>query len=525
MNLKQLTEIAKNKSNFNSLSGYIEFCLRYLDFLDGGLQAVIVSQNAQNYRFFQYREEGHFNITRPINSTLMYSANEETLIRETFLRLLLNSNNIDGFDQQNREIIRRSIYTIQQSIGATLDALPSAQSNTARKINGDLFERLIRFLIAEKGIDCRSGVINVPVIVDGKEMFKMNYQHDLLIHSGDKLKIIGSVKTSSKDRLDKIFIDKFLYSKLTETSIPHIAIFLNDVQRKKTKKENEYGINSTFLTGHFKGYTVKLNPLDGIYYCDLLPSMSSDSFLKQRINTIDALFCDDLRNFIHKMIIAIDGPSGAGKSTLGKRLAKELKLLYIDTGAMYRAVAFACLETGVDLDDKDAVTKIAKVSEITLAGEPDSLQVFLNGRDVSELIRTDVVSQGASRVSTISEVRRTLVERQRVLGNQGAGCVMDGRDIGTVVFPNADIKFFLTALPESRAGRRYKEDVEKNRAVKSYGETLADIIERDTRDRQRADSPLIKADDAIEIDSSDMTIDEVLEEMLRLVNEKQVSMK
>jgi cytidylate kinase len=214
------------------------------------------------------------------------------------------------------------------------------------------------------------------------------------------------------------------------------------------------------------------------------------------------------------MIIAIDGPSGAGKSTLGKRLAKELKLLYIDTGAMYRAVAFACLEAGVDLEDKEAVAKIARQSEITLAGEPDSLQVFLNGRDVSHEIRSDVMSQGASRVSVISEVRRKLVERQRVLGNQGAGCVMDGRDIGTIVFPNADIKFFLTALPESRAERRYKEDNEKKRAVKSYEETLAEIIERDTRDTTRADSPLVKADDAIEIDSSDMTIDEVLETML-----------
>lgn len=220
------------------------------------------------------------------------------------------------------------------------------------------------------------------------------------------------------------------------------------------------------------------------------------------------------------MIIAIDGPSGAGKSTLGKRLAKELKLLYIDTGAMYRAVAFACLEAGVDLDDKEAVAKIARQSEITLAGEPDSLQVFLNGRDVSQEIRSEIVSQGASIVSVISEVRRTLVERQRILGSLGAGCVMDGRDIGTVVFPNADIKFFLTALPESRAQRRYKEDLEKQRAVNSYEAKLADIIERDTRDTTRADSPLIKADDAIEIDSSDMTIDEVFETMLDIVREK-----
>lgn len=194
--------------------------------------------------------------------------------------------------------------------------------------------------------------------------------------------------------------------------------------------------------------------------------------------------------------------------------------MYIDTGAMYRAVAFACLEKGVDLTDKEAVAEIARQSEITLAGEPDSLQVILNGRDVSQEIRTEKVSQGASLVSVISDVRRTLVERQRALGKQGAGCVMDGRDVGTVIFPNADIKFFLTALPESRARRRYKEDMENGRAMNSYETTLADIIERDTRDTTRADSPLMKARDAIEIDSSEMTIDEVLKTMLDFVHAK-----
>lgn len=117
----------------------------------------------------------------------------------------------------------------------------------------------------------------------------MNYQHDLLIMDGEELKAIGSVKTSSKDRIDKIFMDKFLYSKLTETSLPHIAFFLNDVQRKKTKKENVYGINSTFLTGHFKAFTIKLNPLDGVYYCDIRPNMRTDKLLSEHIRTIDHL--------------------------------------------------------------------------------------------------------------------------------------------------------------------------------------------------------------------------------------------
>ncbi len=110
----------------------------------------------------------------------------------------------------------------------------------------------------------------------------------------DDLKAIGSVKTSSKDRIDKIFMDKFLYSKLTETALPHIAIFLNDVQRKKTNQENIYGINSTFLTGHFKAFTIKLNPLDGVYYCDIRPNMERDKLLKEHIQTIDHLFCEDI---------------------------------------------------------------------------------------------------------------------------------------------------------------------------------------------------------------------------------------
>lgn len=280
------------------MENYIEFCQQYLDFAASGLQAVIVSQNEQNYCFFQYRQDGNFNITRPINSHLMYSAENSDIVTEHFLEILLSAKDIAETDDNNRAVIRNSIYTIQQTIGATLDALPSGKSNTARKINGDLFERLIRLLLQKNGIDCKSGVINVPVIVDGVELFSMSYQHDLLLFQENELKVIGSVKTSSKDRIDKIFMDKFLYSRLTETATPHIAIFLNDVQRKQTKRENEYGINATFLPGHFKGYAVKLNPLDGVYYCDIRPNMKSDEFLKAHIRTIDCLFCDDLQGFV-----------------------------------------------------------------------------------------------------------------------------------------------------------------------------------------------------------------------------------
>jgi hypothetical protein len=298
MKLEQLIKRASDKSNFTSLADYIEFCRRFLEFSARGFQAVIVSQNESHYCFFQFKADGHFNITRPINSELMYKAKDERLISTKFLPALRQAKELSPKDKNSRSIIRNSIYTIQQTIGATLDALPAGSSNTARKLNGDLFERLIKLLIQEVGVDCRSGVINVPVKVDDHDEFRMSYQHDLLLYNGEDLKAIGSVKTSSKDRLDKIFIDKFLFSRLTDTATPHIAIFLNDVQRKRTRHENRYGVNSTFLPGHFKGYSVKLCPLDGVYYCDLSPNMIADSFLQNHIQTIDYFFCDDLARLI-----------------------------------------------------------------------------------------------------------------------------------------------------------------------------------------------------------------------------------
>ena len=150
-------------------------------------------------------------------------------------------------------------------------------------------------------IDCVSGTMQVPVKdSEGTFLFNSSYQHDLLISKDAELKIIGSVKTSSKDRIDKVFMDKFLYNKLTETILPHIAIFLNDVQRKKTKQENTYGISATFLPGHFKAYTIKLNPLDGVYYCDIRPNMISDPILSNHIKTIDHFFYSDLWELLNR---------------------------------------------------------------------------------------------------------------------------------------------------------------------------------------------------------------------------------
>lgn len=223
------------------------------------------------------------------------------------------------------------------------------------------------------------------------------------------------------------------------------------------------------------------------------------------------------------MIIAIDGPSGAGKSTLGKMLAKKLNLLYLDTGAMYRAVALAVNRANVPYRDIDRIAEIAENAKIDLVGEPDAMKVMLDGDDVSVEIRTLDAAQAASEVSTISVVRRIMVEHQRIIGNSASkGCVLEGRDIGSVVFPHANIKFFLTAKPEARARRRHTEDQTKGR-LSTYEQTLAEINERDERDVSREDSPLTISDDAVVIDTSELDLSEVFEQMIAKTQEIQAS--
>lgn len=298
MTLKQIQAKATNKNYFKDLNGYIAFCNEYLEFIKEALQAIIVSQNENIYQFYQYNKSGNFQITRPINSKLMYSADSFPKAVKEYQKIIKSVKDISVKDVSSRELLNNIAYTLQQSIGAALDSLPAGSSNEARKLNGDLFENLIRLIIKEIGVECSAGVVQIPVIVDNEKLFNMSYQHDLVVKKNDEIKIIGSIKTSSKDRIDKIFIDKFLYNRLTETQIPHVAIFLNDVQRKNAKKENEYGINSTFLPGHFKGYSIKLNPLDGVYYCDIRPNMKTEELLKRHIKTFDHFLCSDIWKFV-----------------------------------------------------------------------------------------------------------------------------------------------------------------------------------------------------------------------------------
>jgi cytidylate kinase len=222
------------------------------------------------------------------------------------------------------------------------------------------------------------------------------------------------------------------------------------------------------------------------------------------------------------LIIAIDGPSASGKSTLGRLLARELGLLYIDTGSMYRAVALAVIDSSINEHDDVAVSSLAERAEIDLAGNPDSLRVSLNGRDVTARIRDEDVTRISSVVSTIPAVRRAMVSRQREIGRRGA--VMNGRDIGTVVFPDADIKFFLDANAAERAERRLAEEREINPGAQ-FQQTLADITERDRRDSTREDSPLVVARDAIVIDSTGLSIEEVFQRMMKAVKAREAEVQ
>lgn len=225
---------------------------------------------------------------------------------------------------------------------------------------------------------------------------------------------------------------------------------------------------------------------------------------------------DGVRDNGRRLIVAIDGPTAAGKSTAGRALAAALGYVYIDTGAMYRAVGWKALEEGADLDDAEGLTALASRTRIGVGGDPLAPTVTVDGRDVTGLLRTPAVDAAASKVSTVPGVRAALVEQQRAIGREG-GVVMDGRDIGTHVFPDAHVKFFFTARPEVRAHRRHDENLARGRD-ESLSATLAAIEERDRRDQTRAAAPLRCADDAVHIDTTDLSRDAILGKMLEIVN-------
>jgi CMP/dCMP kinase len=231
------------------------------------------------------------------------------------------------------------------------------------------------------------------------------------------------------------------------------------------------------------------------------------------------------RKMAERMTIAIDGPAGSGKSTVARRVAALQGYLYLDSGAMYRAVALKAVERGISLANDRELEALASETHIELkapTAEQDAAglknRVFLDGREVTEEIRTGEVAQAASRLATIAGVRRVLVAEQQRAG-QGGGVVMEGRDIGTVVFPDAELKIFLDASPEVRAQRRWKEHQEKGESL-TLLEVLQEVRERDKRDRERKVSPLVKAKDAVLVDNTAMGIEETARLIVFLAKER-----
>lgn len=220
----------------------------------------------------------------------------------------------------------------------------------------------------------------------------------------------------------------------------------------------------------------------------------------------------------HKIAVAVDGPAGAGKSSISKIVAKKLGYLYIDTGAMYRSVTWAVLHNHIDVNNQKAVEALLPELDLTMEASDDSCKVFIAGQDVTDFIRTPQVNNAVSIVASYKRVRHYLVERQRLMAEAG-GVILDGRDIGSVVLPNAELKIYLTASVEARAMRRYLEV--KGTVNEQTLEDIKDsVMQRDDMDKNRKESPLIQVEDAVLVDSSEMTFDETVEHILHLVQER-----
>ena len=216
--------------------------------------------------------------------------------------------------------------------------------------------------------------------------------------------------------------------------------------------------------------------------------------------------------------VAIDGPSGAGKSSISKAAAKSLGFIHVDTGALYRALAYTALKNDVNLDNEISLENLLKTTNVKIEHKNNIQMVFVNGENVTEKIRTEQVSMAASNISKIPMVRSFLLDLQRQTAAEN-NVIMDGRDIATVVLPNADVKIFLTASPEKRAERRYKELLEKDKNI-VYNDIMKDIVQRDYQDEHRAIAPLKAADDSILVDTSELTFEQSVKKIIEVIEAK-----
>jgi len=307
--LGDLQESLADKSGFKQLADYKKFCSAYLALVEKERPTRIVSPSHEHYVFYQYGKANRNKITRPLNTQLFLESSDElSTAFDRFIQFLgdLKKHKQAAADGKGRKQylesneINRVVYTLQQSVGCVGDSFEN--ENQSRKRIGQLFESLVKLVIKEIGVTCEPRVINLPI--PGYPGREMSYELDLVFSRNKAIivsetkhihpsEVVGSVKTTSKDRIDKIFLDKFLLTKLLGREIPVVAIFLHDVQRAK-RGESIFGINSTFKSNHFLGYTVALNKLDGVYYVDPRPEMLTNERLREQIRDFQSFLVRDL---------------------------------------------------------------------------------------------------------------------------------------------------------------------------------------------------------------------------------------